>query len=111
MEEVLQQEVDSRISSTTGSVQAQSNRSSSRIQVVPPSSGQEEMQFVEKAKEQGVFYLLAEAEVVAKQDSSFVKKAFINYGYNFLRKNFRQGEKVMAIPQTRLLRVGMTYEL
>lgn len=118
IEEDLQQQVDSRVSSPTGSIRsthtpaAQSNRSSSRIQMVPPNtSGQEEMQFVEKAKEQGVFYLLAEAEVVAKQDSSFVKKAFVNYAYNFLRKNFRQGEKVMAIPQTRLLRVGMTYEL
>ncbi|KAK4344160.1 hypothetical protein RND71_037254 [Anisodus tanguticus] len=117
MEEVLQQEVDSRISSPTGSIRsthtptAHSNRSSNRIQIVPPSSRQEEMQFLEKAKEQGVFYLLAEAEVVAKQDASLVKKAFVNYGYNFLRKNFRQGEKVMAIPQTRLLRVGMTYEL
>ncbi|XP_055802588.1 potassium transporter 5-like [Solanum dulcamara] len=110
IEEDLQQQVDSRISSSTHSIQ--SNRSSSRIQVVPPNtSGQEEMKFVEKAKEQGVFYLLAEAEVVAKQDSSIVKKGFVNYGYNFLRKNFRQGEKVMSIPQTRLLRVGMTYEL
>ncbi|KAF3676538.1 Potassium transporter 5 [Capsicum annuum] len=118
IEEDLQQQVDSRISTSTRSIQsvhtptAQSNRSSSRTQMVPPNaSGQEEMQFVEKAKEQGVFYLLAEAEVVAKKDSSFVKKAFVNYGYNFLRKNFRQGEKVMAIPQTRLLRVGMTYEV
>ncbi|CAN4097074.1 unnamed protein product [Withania somnifera] len=119
IEEDLQQEVDPRISTSTRSIQsahtptAQSNLSSSRIQTVFPNttSGQEEMQFVEKAKEQGVFYLLAEAEVVAKQDSSFVKKAFVNYGYNFLRQNFRQGEKVMAIPQTRLLRVGMTYEL
>lgn len=110
MEEDLQQVVESRISSSTRSIQ--SYRSSSRVSTVQPNaSGQEEMQFVEKAKEQGVFYLLAEAEVVAKQDSSFVKKGFVNYGYNFLRKNFRQGEKAMAIPQTRLLRVGMTYEV
>uniref|UniRef100_A0A1S4BWE9 Potassium transporter n=1 Tax=Nicotiana tabacum TaxID=4097 RepID=A0A1S4BWE9_TOBAC len=82
-----------------------------RIQMVSPSSEEEEMQFVTQAKEQGVFYLLGEAEVMAKQDSSFVKKFFVNNAYNFLRKNFRQGEKVMAIPQSRLLRVGMTYEL
>ncbi|OIT34552.1 PREDICTED: potassium transporter 5-like isoform X1 [Nicotiana attenuata] len=94
MEDDLQQQVDS-----------------TQIQMVSPISEEEEMQFVTKAKEQGVFYLLGEAEVVAKQDSSFVKKFFINNAYNFLRKNFRQGEKVMAIPQSRLLRVGMTYEL
>lgn len=58
-----------------------------------------------------MFYLLGEAEVVTKQDSSFLKKFVVNYAYTFLRKNFRQGEKVMAIPKTRLLRVGMTYEI
>ncbi|XP_016460111.2 potassium transporter 5-like [Nicotiana tabacum] len=94
MEDDLQQQVDS-----------------TQIQMVSPNSEEEEMQFVTKAKEQGVFYLLGEAEVMAKQDSSFVKKFFVNNAYNFLRKNFRQGEKVMAIPQSRLLRVGMTYEL
>ncbi|XP_049399437.1 potassium transporter 5-like [Solanum stenotomum] len=90
-----------------------SNHSSTRIQIVPPSlvDEEEEMQFVEKAKEQGVFYLLGEAEVVTKQDSSFLKKFAVNYAYTFLRKNFRQGDKMMAIPKTRLLRVGMTYEL
>ncbi|KAK4481201.1 hypothetical protein RD792_012083 [Penstemon davidsonii] len=72
---------------------------------------EEEMQFVEKAMDQGVFYLIGEAEVVAKQDSSMLKKFVINYAYSFLRKNFRQGEKMLAIPQTRLLRVGMTYEI
>ncbi|XP_070006409.1 potassium transporter 5-like [Nicotiana sylvestris] len=116
-EEELEQQVDSRVSSA-GSIRsmntsaAQSNHSSNRIQMVSPSLEEVEvMQFVEKAKERGVFYLLGEAEVVTKQDSSFLKKFVVNYAYNFLRKNFRQGEKVMAIPRTRLLRVGMTYEL
>ncbi|OIT21526.1 potassium transporter 5 [Nicotiana attenuata] len=116
MEEELEQQVDSRVSST-GSIRsmntsaAQSN-SSNRMQMVSPSLEEVEvMQFVEKAKEQGVFYLLGEAEVITKQDSSFFKKFAVNYSYNFLRKNFRQGEKVMAIPRTKLLRVGMTYEL
>ncbi|KAH0707793.1 hypothetical protein KY289_012869 [Solanum tuberosum] len=119
VEEELQQQVESRVSSPTGSIRSintpsgQSNHSSTRIQIVPPSlvDTEEEMQFVEKAKEQGVFYLLGEAEVVTKQDSSFLKKFAVNYAYTFLRKNFRQGDKMMAIPKTRLLRVGMTYEL
>lgn len=61
--------------------------------------------------DQGVFYLIGEAEVVAKKDSSLLKKILINYAYTFLRKNFRHGGKVLVIPQTRLLKVGMTYEI
>ncbi|PHU07698.1 Potassium transporter 1 [Capsicum chinense] len=116
VEEELQH-LDPRISSSAGSIRvntasAQFNHSSSLIQVVAPGlEAEEEMQYVGKAKEQGVFYLLGEAEVVTKQDSSFLKKFVVNYAYTFLRKNFRQGEKVMAIPKTRLLRVGMTYEI
>ncbi|CAM8956418.1 unnamed protein product [Rhodiola kirilowii] len=72
---------------------------------------EEEMEFVQRAMERGVVYLIGEAEVVAEQKSSVFKKIVINYAYSFLRKNFRQGEKVMAIPRGRLLRVGMTYEI
>ncbi|PHT51530.1 hypothetical protein CQW23_05992 [Capsicum baccatum] len=109
VEEELQQ-VDSRISSSTPS--SQSNHPSSQIQVVSPSLvAEEEMQFVEKAKEQGVFYLLGEAEVVTEQDSSFLKKFVVNYACTFLSKNFRQGKKIMSIPQTRLLRIiNVTYQ-
>ncbi|XP_073127301.1 potassium transporter 5-like [Henckelia pumila] len=70
-----------------------------------------QMQYVDKAMDQGVFYLIGEAEVVAKKDSSLLKKIVINYAYTFLRKNFRHGGKMLAIPQTRLLKVGMTYEI
>nr|GMD23242.1 potassium transporter 5-like [Ipomoea batatas] len=75
-------------------------------------SWEDEVQFVQHAMEHGgVFYLLGEAAVEAKQDSWFFKKLVVNYFYSFLRKNFRQGEQVFAIPQNRLLRVGMTYEI
>ncbi|XP_019180311.1 PREDICTED: potassium transporter 5-like [Ipomoea nil] len=79
-----------------------------------PADWEEEVQFVQRATEQGggVFYLLGEAAVEAKQDSWFFKKLVVNYLYSFLRKNFRQGgEKVFAIPQNRLLRVGITYQI
>ncbi|KAJ4720357.1 Potassium transporter [Melia azedarach] len=72
---------------------------------------EEEMQFVQRARENGVVYLLGEADVVAEPNSSLFKKILVNYVYNFLRKNFRQGEKFLAIPQSKLLRVGMTYEI
>uniref|UniRef100_A0A7N0V0S4 Potassium transporter n=1 Tax=Kalanchoe fedtschenkoi TaxID=63787 RepID=A0A7N0V0S4_KALFE len=77
----------------------------------PGEGAEEEMQFVQRAMERGVVYLLGESEVVAEQNSSIFKQIVVNYAYSFLRKNFRQGEKVMAIPRDRLLRVGMTYEI
>lgn len=67
---------------------------------------QEEIQFVQRAKDKGVVYLLG----VAKPNSSMFKKIVVNYAHSFLRKNFRQGERFLAIPQSRVLRVGMTYE-
>ncbi|XP_051122488.1 potassium transporter 5 [Andrographis paniculata] len=100
---VAEEEETPRVSS--GSIQVRSAQSSSRM------TGEEEIEVVQKAMEKGVFYLIGEAEVVAKAEASLLKKFVINYGYPFLRKNFRQGEKVLAIPQTRLLRVGMTYEI
>ncbi|KAK2634731.1 hypothetical protein Ddye_029523 [Dipteronia dyeriana] len=117
IEESLQKQgAASRVSS--GSIRsfnaANSTNSSNRIVsggVQQGSVHEEEMQFVEKAKEKGVVYLLGEAEVVSQPNSSFLKKIIVNYGYSFLRKNFRQGEKVLEIPRTRLLRVGMTYEI
>ncbi|CAN0916861.1 Potassium transporter 5, partial [Linum grandiflorum] len=72
---------------------------------------EEEMQFVQKAMEKGVVYLLGEAEIVAEPKSSLLKKMVVNYVYSFLRKNFRGGEKGLAVPHSRLLRVGMTYEI
>lgn len=117
VEESLPQANSSRISS--GSIRSIGNgiirsTNSSNItshQVGVEGGAEEEIQFVQRAKERGVVYLIGEAEVVARSQSSFFKKIVVNNLYGFLRKNFRQGEKAMAIPQTRLLRVGMTYEI
>nr|XP_004299195.2 PREDICTED: potassium transporter 5 [Fragaria vesca subsp. vesca] len=84
---------------------------SSRIVSVPIRGAEEEMQFVQAEMEKGIVYLLGETEVVAAENASFFKKLIVNYVYDFLRKNFRQGETIMAIPRSRLLRVGMTYEI
>ncbi|KAK7302878.1 hypothetical protein RJT34_13775 [Clitoria ternatea] len=72
---------------------------------------EKEIKFIEKAMEKGVVHMLGEAEVVANPKSSIFNKIVINYVYSFLRKNFRQVDKVMAIPHNRLLKVGMTYEI
>ncbi|KAL6494558.1 Potassium transporter 5 [Orobanche gracilis] len=108
------QESATRVSSS--SIQsfntAQSIDSSIRTIPVHTQMGvEEELEIVQRAKEQGVFYLLGEAEVVARQDSFFFKKFVVNYAYNFLRKNVRQGQKRLEIPRTRLLKVGMVYEI
>lgn len=112
VEEALASSSIDRVSSASiQSFNNKSTNSSSRIVSVPLREAEEEMQFVQQAMEKGAVYLLGEAEVVATDKSSFLKKMVVNYAYSFLRKNFRQGEKVMAIPSTRLLRVGMTYEI
>ncbi|KAK7338228.1 hypothetical protein VNO77_18830 [Canavalia gladiata] len=72
---------------------------------------EEEIKFIDNALEKGVMYMLAEAEVVAHPNSSILNKIVVNYAYSFLRKNFRQGQNLMAIPRNRLLKVGMTYEI
>ncbi|KAJ6393266.1 hypothetical protein OIU77_022691 [Salix suchowensis] len=87
------------------------NSSGGMIHASVPEDAEEEMQFVQKAMERGVFYLIGEAEVVSKPDSSWFNKLVVDYGYSFLRRNFRQGKTALAIPRNRLLRVGMTYEV
>ncbi|RLN36497.1 potassium transporter 22-like [Panicum miliaceum] len=72
---------------------------------------EEEQSFIEREMEKGVVYILGEAEVVARPHSSLLKKVMVNYAYAFLRKNCRQGEKMLAIPKSQLLKVGMTYEI
>ncbi|KAL4191936.1 hypothetical protein AMTRI_Chr06g169750 [Amborella trichopoda] len=90
---------------------ARSRNSSSQIISGPIQAPQEEAQFLQKALDDGVVYLLGEAEVTAKAGSSLLKKFAVNYAYKFIRKNLRDGEKVMGVPRSRMLRVGMTYEI
>ncbi|KAG5521612.1 hypothetical protein RHGRI_033992 [Rhododendron griersonianum] len=113
-EPIPQQQHSSRVSSRdiqSFNVATRSPNSSSRIISGPIQGAEEEMQFVQNAMDKGVVYLLGEIEVIAEPKSSFFKRIVVNYAYSFLRKNFRQGEHVMAIPRSKLLRVGMTYEI
>ncbi|KAG5008938.1 hypothetical protein JHK87_017453 [Glycine soja] len=89
-----------------------SRASSDSVQPLGVTKGvEEEIKFIEKAMESGVVYMLGEAEVVADPKSSIFNKIVVNYAYSFLRKNFREGDKSMAIPRNKLLKVGMTYEI
>ncbi|KAL8224844.1 hypothetical protein R6Q57_017401 [Mikania cordata] len=66
---------------------------------------------LDKAWRSGVVHLLGEHEIVARPGSSVGKVLLINYAYNFLKKNLRQSYSVFDVPQKKLLKVGMTYEL
>ncbi|XP_012082710.1 potassium transporter 5 [Jatropha curcas] len=69
------------------------------------------IEIIDKAWSGGVVHLIGENEVVAGRGANIGKKILIDYAYNFLKRNLRQSEKVFDIPQKRMLKVGMTYEL
>lgn len=66
---------------------------------------------LEKAWKCGAVHFVGEHEVVASKGASIAKRIMIDYAYNFLKKNLRQINQVFDIPQKRMLKVGMTYEL
>ncbi|KAL2347304.1 hypothetical protein Fmac_001304 [Flemingia macrophylla] len=70
-----------------------------------------EIEFIEEQREHGVIYMLGEAEVVASPRASIFNKVVVNYAYNFLRKNFLEGDRSMPIPPNKFLKVGMVYEI
>ncbi|XP_066380178.1 probable potassium transporter 16 [Miscanthus floridulus] len=72
---------------------------------------EEDQKMVEREVDNGVVYILGETEVVAKPHSNLLKKIIVNYVYSFLRKNSRNGEKMLSIPRGQLLKVGITYEI
>ncbi|XP_031120731.1 potassium transporter 5-like [Ipomoea triloba] len=72
---------------------------------------QRDIEVVDRAWRSGVVHLVGEQEVVAGKGAGIANKLLINYVYNFLKRNLRQSYKVFDIPQKRMLKVGMTYEL
>ncbi|EMS66033.1 Potassium transporter 5 [Triticum urartu] len=81
------------------------------ITASPVNGLMDEIEFIQRGMDDGVVHLLGETNVVAEQDARLVKKIIVDYAYNFMRKNFRQPEKITCVPHNRLLRVGMTYEI
>ncbi|XBI67883.1 hypothetical protein VPH35_047158 [Triticum aestivum] len=81
------------------------------ITASPVNGLMDEIEFIQRGMDDGVVHLLGETNVVAEQDAGLVKKIIVDYAYNFMRKNFRQPEKITCVPHNRLLRVGMTYEI
>ncbi|CAL4934538.1 unnamed protein product [Urochloa decumbens] len=72
---------------------------------------EEHQKIIQSEVNNGVVYILGETEVVAKPHSNLLKKIIVNYVYSFLRKNSRNGEKMLSIPRGQLLKVGITYEI
>ncbi|XP_010914335.1 potassium transporter 7 isoform X1 [Elaeis guineensis] len=70
---------------------------------------EQELSFINKAKESGVVYLLGHGDIRARKDSWFFKKLVINYFYAFLKKNCRRAITTLTVPHTNLMQVGMTY--
>lgn len=72
---------------------------------------QEELQELMEAREAGMAFILGHSYVRAKRGSSFMKKIVINFGYDFLRRNFRGPSYALSIPHASTLEVGMVYHV
>ncbi|RZC60401.1 hypothetical protein C5167_022161 [Papaver somniferum] len=72
-------------------------------------SVREELTDLIQAKEAGVAYIMGHSYVKARRSSSFLKKAVIDIGYSFLRKNCRGPSVALNIPHISLIEVGMIY--
>ncbi|CAA2987672.1 potassium transporter 5-like [Olea europaea subsp. europaea] len=70
-----------------------------------------DIEVLDEAWKCGVAHFVGENEIVARKGSSICKRVIIDYAYNFLKRNLRQSNRVFDIPQERMLKVGMTYEL
>ncbi|KAL4603642.1 hypothetical protein ACB092_10G139200 [Castanea dentata] len=70
-----------------------------------------EIEALDQALHAGIVHLIGENEVVAGKGAGIGKRFLINQAFDFLKKNWRQTENVFDIPQKRMLKVGMTYEL
>lgn len=66
---------------------------------------------IEKAAGDGIVHLIGESEVIASKGSGIIKRILIDYAYDFVKRNLRQGNKVFDIPHKRMVKVGMIYQL
>ncbi|KAF6174362.1 hypothetical protein GIB67_027833 [Kingdonia uniflora] len=69
----------------------------------------QELEDLWAAQQAGTAFILGHSHVKAKQGSSLFKRAAIDIGYNFLRRNCRGPDVVLRVPPASLLEVGMVY--
>ncbi|KAJ1432711.1 Potassium transporter [Sesbania bispinosa] len=88
-----------------------------RVRFVVPDSPQidlearKELQELMEARDTGMAFIMGHSYVKAKRGSSWIKKAIINYGYDFLRRNSRAPTYALSIPHASTLEVGMIYHV
>ncbi|CAA6659849.1 unnamed protein product [Spirodela intermedia] len=68
-----------------------------------------EVRQLEESLGAGVVYLLGHSEVRTSEDSSLLKRLVVDYVYDFLKRNSRQGFEDLQIPNKNMLQVGMNY--
>lgn len=106
------EEIGDAIEPSTGVQETQLSKSfSDGITSALPNGSISEIQLLQREMDAGVVHMLGETNVVAEANADLFKKIVVDYAYNFMRKNFRQPEKITCVPHNRLLRVGMTYEI
>ncbi|CAM6112022.1 unnamed protein product [Calypogeia fissa] len=71
----------------------------------------EELAVLSTAMKSGIVYLLGHAEIRARKDSSRLRKFVIDYAYHVLSNNCRSSMMSLNIPQSKLLQVGMIYDI
>lgn len=88
-----------------------------RVRFILPESprinreAEKELKELTEAREAGMAFILGHSYVRAKRGSSFMKKMVINFGYDFLRRNFRGPSYALSIPHASTLEVGMVYHV
>jgi KUP system potassium uptake protein len=103
-------EVGNEMEPSTGIQETRLSKSSSDgITSALPNGWISEIQLLQREMDNGVVHMLGETNVVAEANADLFKKIIVDYAYNFMRKNFRQPEKITCVPHNRLLWVGMTY--
>ncbi|EPS65960.1 hypothetical protein M569_08812, partial [Genlisea aurea] len=70
---------------------------------------EEELRDLLEAQQAGTAFILGHSHVRSKRGSSFLKKAALDFGYNFLRRNCRGADVSLKVPPASLLEVGMVY--
>ena len=66
---------------------------------------------VEAAQQNKVVYILGRVELTSSKDLNIFKGVFLEYLYNPLERNCRSLTDSWNIPRSRLIEVGMSYEL
>lgn len=66
---------------------------------------------VEMAQQNKVVYIMGRVDLMASTDLNFLKRVVLEYFYNPMERNCRTQTDSWNIPRSRLIEVGMSYDL